>query len=405
MSVETIIKPRRIAIALTIISVYLATQSIFGEFINTTILHNQYNSVPSLLLDEFSVNAEQTIPTWYQVILLFPASVLLGLIARAKSKEKARFSRYWFALAGIFLYLSIDEAASIHEIFSEPLHQAFHTTGVLSFGWQLAAAPLLVIFGLLFLRFLLHLPSRTRNLLILAGILYVGGAFGIDAISAGALPSGGELTLPYLALGTVEELFEMAGQVMLVYTLLSYIREMQYRFVFQPPLALPSVGGELTGAAAVTHNTSKKTLRLSHLVRWGLLVGILIVLINAGLVYWAVTQQSGSTTVAAVNPIPVYQSIIEGFPADNILVTHMRGLFGSDDPATEQFAATLLTQYADVMVVTVPSASSTVFLAGDTLPFDREALSNYLLDQGEVEFIIYDTSAVKSRVTSDLPPN
>ncbi len=94
MSLEYTLKPRTIALMLALLALFLALQSIFGEYINTNILHGQYNSLPSLILDEFSVNAEQTIPTWYQVVLLLGASVLLAAIAGTKHARKDPYRRY-----------------------------------------------------------------------------------------------------------------------------------------------------------------------------------------------------------------------------------------------------------------------------------------------------------------------
>jgi hypothetical protein len=379
MNLEYSIRPRAVALVLGIISLYLAVQSIFGEYINTVVLHGQYNSVPALILDEFSVNAEQTIPTWYQVLLLFAASVLLALITYAKRAGKDHYSRYWAALAIIFLYLSMDESAAIHEIFSDPLHNALNTSGYLAFGWQVAAVPLVIIVGLLFLRFLLSLPPRTRNLFILAGGMYITGAVVVDAISAKSLPPGGELTLQYLAIGTIEELLEMMGQVTFIYALLSTLAEMQHGFLFRSQFAPQTV----------------PMPRVLSFARPILFTLVIIAALNLGLVYWAVTQ--GTSALSPVtNPVPVYQAIIEGFPTDQILVTHLHGVFGSDDVAALNYAASLLSQFDMVMVVTVPSAQSITFIAGDILPFDRQSLSEFLLSKGEIEFVIFDTSAVRT---------
>ncbi len=402
MNLEYAIKPRTIALILGILALFLALQSIFGEYINTNILHGQYNSLPSLILDEFSVNAEQTIPTWYQVILLLGASVLLAAVAGAKHARKDPYRRYWVALALIFLYLSMDESAAIHELFSEPLHAAFHTSGILAFGWQIAAAPLLLIFGLFFLRFLFHLPSRTRNLFIVAGALYIGGAFVTDALSANLLPPNGELTLRYLVVGTLEEALEMAGQVTFIYALLSYIAEMGYGFTFRSQYVIPQqtspeatrVPESLQQSADITANPSKKKPQLVSLFRWMILGSVLIIGVNVALVYWAVTQQAVAIPTVT-NPVPVYEAIIEGFPQNEMTVTRVLGLFDSDNPAMNKFVTSLVSLYHDVIVVTVPSAQSSIVIAGDKLPFDRQALSDFLLGRGEIEFNIFDTLAIK----------
>ncbi len=296
----------------------------------------------------------------------------------------------------------MDESAAIHELFSEPLHAAFHTSGVLAFGWQIAAAPLVLIFGLFFLRFLFHLPLRTRNLFIVAAALYIAGALVTDALSANLLPPNGELTLRYLVVGTLEEALEMAGQVTFIYTLLSYIGEMGYGFTFRSQhvtLQLASPEGNLVPeslqqAVDVTSTPSMKSHWLTSLVRWVILAVVIVIGVNVTLVYWAVTQQAAAIPTVS-NPIPVYEAIIEGFPQNEMTVTRMTGLFGSDNTAMNKFATTLVSLYPNVIIVTVPSAQSSIFIAGDTLPFDRQALSDFLLGQGEIEFNIFDTIAIK----------
>ncbi|MEZ4670283.1 MAG: hypothetical protein R3E39_20445 [Anaerolineae bacterium] len=405
MSFDYVIKPRVIALILGILALYLAIQSVFGEYINTNVLHSQYNSLPSLILDEFSVNAEQTIPTWYQVMLLMSASVLLAIIARVKQRSQDQYGRYWTALEIIFLYLSIDEGAAIHELFSEPLHTALDTSGFLAFGWQIAAAPLLVIFGLLFLRFLFLLPRHIRNLIILAGLLYVGGAFMIDAVSASQLPASGALTLRYLVIGTLEEALEMAGQVTFIYALLSYMGDMGYGMNFRSlPSTRTAPSQDKISAheptlpdVIVTLKPQSKNSPLATVIRWLAPGVIVLVVVNVGVVYWALSQQADLVPVAR-NPVPIYEAIIEGFPQSEMMVTHMAGLFGSDNASAHDFAATLLSRYPNVMVVTVPSVQSSIFIAADSLPFDRQTLSDFLLSQGEIEFIIYDTPAVKQFV-------
>ncbi len=401
MNLEVAIKPRTVALFLGIVAIYLAAQSLFGEYINTTVLQGRFGTVPALILDEFSVNAEQTIPTWFQVLLLFVISVLLALIARAKWSARDRFAAYWTALAVIFLYLSMDEAAAIHEIFADPLQNAFHSSGVLAFGWQILAAPLVIIFGLVFLRFLFHLPPRTRNLFILAGVLYVGGALVIDGISASVLPSDSELTLEYLAIGTIEELFEMAGMVVFIYTLLAYMTEMGYGLLIRPHVAESQPGATISPEPSV--KPSGLLSRSRQLGRLAVIAVVLIVGMNAALVYWAVTQDSPSAAVAS-DSSSVYQAIIDQFPETGLVVTHLNGPFDAEHLASRQLAASLLAAFKQVMVVTLPATHEAIFVAGETLPFDRSALSDVVRSTGETQFVIFDTPAVRQVVGSIQPP-
>jgi hypothetical protein len=396
MRIELPIRPRTVGIILAIIGVYLAVQSIFGEYVQATLLSTKLDSIPAVMFDEFSVNAESTIPNWYSATILLIAGVLLGLIAASKYRSKAPYRSYWLVLSIIFVYLSIDEGAAIHEIFSDPIHNALHTGGFLEFGWQLAAVPFLIIFGLMYLRFLFHLPPRIRNLFILSGVIYVGGAFFGDAVQANqlALAGGEKLTMLYLTIGTVEELMEMLGIALFIYTLLSYMAEMQYTYEFRLPglanVALQYPDGSAVAAGMGSAKPAGRTKRL------GFVLLAIMVLFNAGLLYWGVTQSPSVPSVASDTILPAYQAIVSQYPTDQMTVTHVNGLFSTNNQNVRQVATSMLNTFSQVIVVSLPADQSTIVLAGDTLPFDRNSLASLLNASGETQFIIYEGPAVSA---------
>ena len=88
MLFEFNLNPRKISLALGLVALYLATQSLINEYILENVLGNARGEISSALLDLFSVNAEETIPTWYATLLLFTAAGLLFLIAALKKKKE-----------------------------------------------------------------------------------------------------------------------------------------------------------------------------------------------------------------------------------------------------------------------------------------------------------------------------
>jgi hypothetical protein len=123
------------------------------------------------------------------------------------------------------LYLSIDEAAALHEkltiAFQE--NESLNVHGYLYFAWVLVGIPFVLVMGLLYARFLFHLPAQTRRHFLLAGALYVGGALVIEAISANQWYLNEGTSLTYSAIGTVEEFCEMLGVIVFIYGLLTHI--------------------------------------------------------------------------------------------------------------------------------------------------------------------------------------
>src|SRR5690606_22420776 len=105
-------------------------------------------------------------------------------------------------------------------------------SGFLEFGWLLVGIPLVILFGLAYLRFWLHLPGPTRRLFAIAAGLYIGGAIFIESISANFYSQDEGASFRYLAVATVEELCEMLGVVVLIYALLSILAQRDARIAF-----------------------------------------------------------------------------------------------------------------------------------------------------------------------------
>ncbi len=402
MRVEFRIKPRQIVLFLGTIAVVLAILSFIADYV---VFHkfdvDVDTNVFALLLDLLSVNVEQSIPTWFSVLLLFNVAVLLALIARAKQIEHAPFSAYWYGLAGVFVYLSMDEGAVIHEIFADSVRETFKTGGFLFFGWQIVAVPLVILFILLYLRFLWNLPARYQRLFMLSGAIYVGGALIIEAISASVFSIDGESVL-YLAIATIEESCEMLGMVLFIYTLLSYMVEMGYGYqlVVGDSVAISAPAPERV-PVTVPVSTVQATPR--NLPFNPMILAIVFLLItNGALLLWALSDV-GTPAATALAQRPFYQDLDAQYADSDMLIVEMAGVFGLDNPAAQQMSAALLSNYAQVIVVSLPVAGMSVAFAGDDLPFDQSTLTTYLQENAPAQYIIFDTPLVATIATAAFP--
>lgn len=393
MRLDFQINPRRVGMFLGIIALYLALQSLIAEYLIENVLDAVANESVIMVMDLFSVNAEQTIPTWYSTLLLFMASVVLALIAAATRANRERDGFYWIGLTLIFLYLSMDEGAVIHEIAAEWLQTNLTLTGFLTFGWQMVAAPLVILFGLIYLRFLLRLPLRTRSLFILAGLVYVGGALIVEGISANQWDIGGGLSFEYLAIATVEECCEMLGVVIFIYALLAYAVEKQYTYLFVSPA--PTTADTSPSALDSGVDTLNIRPQRQHL-RPALLLGLFILGMNAAFIYWAVTQAPKSGQEVSDNVAEAPQTLIGRLAEGDVIVTRVNGRFGLDNAQSLEISTTMLNLFDEVIVVTLVPTNASLILASEALPYDREQLTEILHDYGEVQFIIFDTSAVEA---------
>jgi hypothetical protein len=171
----------------------------------------------------FYVGQEANVPTWYSSMMLLLCSALLWVIACATKRACDGRSRWWTALSVVFLLMSIDETATIHERIGGLCEYVFRTQFFKDFGFVLPGAILVLITTLVFLRFVFSLPPTTRKLFILAAVLYAWGASGMEAVSLGWTARNSPALPMYSFLVTIEEIFEMSGVLVFIYALTSYI--------------------------------------------------------------------------------------------------------------------------------------------------------------------------------------
>lgn len=213
------ISPREVARGLLLVVVTLAFLSVAGQFSRHVLGHD----VLLGFVRQFNLDAEGNVPTWFSSMTLLLSAVLLAAIARVKHLARAPYARHWGLLALIFVGLSMDEAAALHEMAIHPLRALLHARGALYFAWVVLGAAFVLAVGFGYLRFLLHLPPATRRGFIVAGGLFVGGALGMELAGGYVADYHGQGTPLYTAMTTVEECLEMLGIVVFIHALLSYL--------------------------------------------------------------------------------------------------------------------------------------------------------------------------------------
>jgi hypothetical protein len=172
----------------------------------------------------FDVDFERSIPTWYQTTTLFLCAIPLALIALAKYRQQDRYRYHWAGLAVLFVLLSIDEMNSIHEKAGSVLRSKLGLTGFLRNAWVILAAIFVVVFLVVYLDFIRHLPRHTLYLFVVAGCLYVGGALVFQMVGSYWNDKHGQENLVYLVQTTIEETLEMTGILVFLFALLRYIQ-------------------------------------------------------------------------------------------------------------------------------------------------------------------------------------
>jgi len=228
-----VVSPKKLTLALSLLVFCL----ILGYLATQLVWYFTGHDYQLGLASELDLNGENNIPAWYSSSALLLSAVLLAVIGLAKKRGNDPYAGQWLTMAAIFLYLSMDEAASIHETIFSLLMPALKTSGYLygylhypkshgslvMIAWVIFGTIAVLIFLLAYLRFLAHLPIKTRNLFLIAGTLYVGGALGLELLAAWYYDLYSYRNLTYAMLVTCEEGFEMLGVVVFIYALFSYL--------------------------------------------------------------------------------------------------------------------------------------------------------------------------------------
>lgn len=171
----------------------------------------------------FNLDAELNLPAVYSALTLLLCSLIIGIISIIKGNQQDSYTTYWKGLAIIFALLFFDELTSLHERLMEPVRNTLNTGGFLYFAWVIPGSIFVLCFLLIFLKFIVNLPSKTRNYFLLAGTIYVSGAIGCELIGGYIVDNYTTKSLLYLLEVTIEEALEMLGVAVFIYGLLSYI--------------------------------------------------------------------------------------------------------------------------------------------------------------------------------------
>ena len=161
----------------------------------------------------------------YSALSLGICSILVTIIACQKKLINSRYTRYWKFISLFFFLLAIDEIAMMQKILTI-LRGAVNTNAreFLHFTWVIPAFIFLLVFAMTFISFLKSLSKKIRTLFIWSGIIYVGGAVGLEMIGGYHAQMYGENNFVYEMITIVEESLEMMGILVFIYSLLFYLQ-------------------------------------------------------------------------------------------------------------------------------------------------------------------------------------
>lgn len=165
------------------------------------------------LLPRLSLSFEGNLSTWFASSLLLVCALVAGSIAGLPTSSR-RGS--WILVTVAFGWASLDEAAELHE----SLGGIFETRGALYFDWVISAAVVLLALAIALWPWLRELPSATRRRMLLAGLVYFGGAVAMELPLGWWTDRAGTSGLGYALIDWVEETMELCGAVLMLRALL-----------------------------------------------------------------------------------------------------------------------------------------------------------------------------------------
>jgi len=190
------------------------------QYININILNQELGSFFELT-NRFDFDDEASIPTWvsqFIFLLISLSAVLLIYLEKIKAKKTI-----WSIIAVISLLGSLDEVATLHENILQGLHLLFFdetAPTIIANAW-LIIIPFVVAAGALFTyKAFALLPKRTLQLLMSAFVLYMSGAVLIDIVTSSDSFEAGFVSQGVLV--AIEELLELIGLTITLYTLVDY---------------------------------------------------------------------------------------------------------------------------------------------------------------------------------------
>ncbi len=198
----------------------LLVLSVTGQFSRFVLDHGRLLG----FVEEFNVDLENNIPTYFSGLLLMAAALLAGFVAWTRRRLGRPFGRYWAGLAVGLAYISVDEVAELHERAISPLRAALGADGLLYYAWVVPAAAILLVLAVVYARFFWHLPRRWKGWFAAAAGAYIGGALGVEMLGGLYASQYGVETFSYALITTVEEGLEMVGVVLFLYAGLMYLR-------------------------------------------------------------------------------------------------------------------------------------------------------------------------------------
>ena len=186
---------------------------------------NRFDFIQMIDLDQ-----EANLPTLFSSTLLLISAFLFYLLAKISKQSKKEQYKYWFGLSIVFMFLGFDESAKIHETLGDFTEDFVQATGYLHYPWVISYSILVVVLGLLYLRFFLKMERKLFWSFMKAATIFLSGAIGFELLGANEASLHNSDTMLYCYYYTIEESLEMFGVIFLINILLTLLEDKRIQF-------------------------------------------------------------------------------------------------------------------------------------------------------------------------------
>lgn len=222
------INSKKVLAFLISLIVVLVALSIWGQrirFFGVSDIHGPWHEfLIDQLIQNFYMDSEANIPTFFNALLLFIPALILIFITAWKNSIKDKFRFHWLGLCLVFLFLSIDESTVLHEQLIKPMRVIAGADGFLYFSWVIPGLMAVALFGIVYLFFFLHLENKFKILFFISLAVYIGGVIGGEMLSGYYAAALGLKNIKYATIASIEESIEMIGCSFIIYSLLEYMK-------------------------------------------------------------------------------------------------------------------------------------------------------------------------------------
>lgn len=211
------ISPKRVVNTLLLSILLLGIANLLGLVMNTR------GGLPGRVVHRlFDLNTEANIPSLFSTLLLLCCFALLLFIHYTLPRITKR-GWHWYIMSLVFLYLAIDENASLHEGLMVIFRKYFDLKGFFYYSWIIPYTAVGLGMGLFFIPFFRKLPGQVLLNFAFAALIYLGGAVGMEMIGGRHDYLYGRSNMMYAFYYSLEETLEMLGLTVFIGALLQYV--------------------------------------------------------------------------------------------------------------------------------------------------------------------------------------